>query len=308
MSIILRALKKVQNQELDKKTADEKSSGESSPEVPLESSEGVSPEDASLQLQASAETPSASARAAEHIRSSRIPWILLGLITVLGLLATAWFATEIYVNMKSDSPEADLQARTGAKDNGQPVKQEALIEPPAQRPGEPATPAPNPEAAPAPTVAQPNAAASEQSAKPATRPAEISPAPPPARQTQPPHIALPKPAQKPVLPPLAPAEPESSVTETAPEPEPAAVSEPALTPIQPQPKEAEPAPKESQPQPQGKPELKINAIAWREQEPKAIVNMQRVYVGDVIEGATVKEIRRKSVIFEYDGEEFEVRF
>lgn len=58
----------------------------------------------------------------------------------------------------------------------------------------------------------------------------------------------------------------------------------------------------------GKPELKINAIAWRAEEPKAIVNMQRVYVGDVIEGATVLAIQRKSILFEYDGEPFEVRF
>jgi hypothetical protein len=58
----------------------------------------------------------------------------------------------------------------------------------------------------------------------------------------------------------------------------------------------------------GRPEFKINAIAWKNEEPRAIVNMQRVYEGDVIEGAKVLAIKRKVVVFEYEGEIFEVRF
>ncbi len=58
----------------------------------------------------------------------------------------------------------------------------------------------------------------------------------------------------------------------------------------------------------GRPELKINAIAWRAKEPKAIVNMQSVRVGDVIEGAKVLSIEKKIIFFVYEGEFFEVRF
>ena len=58
----------------------------------------------------------------------------------------------------------------------------------------------------------------------------------------------------------------------------------------------------------GRPEFKINAIAWQNEEPRAIVNMQSIYEGDVIEGATVVAIKRKLVIFEYEGETFKVRF
>jgi hypothetical protein len=73
----------------------------------------------------------------------------------------------------------------------------------------------------------------------------------------------------------------------------------------------EPAPapvKEAKPQKKERPKLKINAIAWRSDEPKAIVNMQRVFEGDVIEGATVLAIKRKIIEFEYEGETFVVRF
>ena len=66
--------------------------------------------------------------------------------------------------------------------------------------------------------------------------------------------------------------------------------------------------KEPKPEKGGRPDLKINAIAWRSEEPKAIVNMQRVYEGDVIEGATVLAIQRKAILFEYKGESFEIRF
>jgi hypothetical protein len=69
-----------------------------------------------------------------------------------------------------------------------------------------------------------------------------------------------------------------------------------------------PPPKEPVLDSQGRPVLKINAIAWRGSEPKAIVNMQRVFEGDVIEGATVLAIQRKAILFEYEGKPFEVRF
>jgi hypothetical protein len=71
---------------------------------------------------------------------------------------------------------------------------------------------------------------------------------------------------------------------------------------------AAPVMKEAEPEKRGRPEFKINAIAWKNKEPRAIVNMQSVYEGDTIEGATVLAIKRKMVFLEYEGETFEIRF
>ena len=102
-------------------------------------------------------------------------------------------------------------------------------------------------------------------------------------------IERPLPVEQPVI---AQAPPESVVPA-------APVVEPAQPPA---------AVKEAPPQKPERPKLKINAIAWRNEEPKAVVNMQSVYEGDIIEGATVLAIRRMIIVFEFEGETFEVRF
>jgi hypothetical protein len=130
--------------------------------------------------------------------------------------------------------------------------------------------------------------------------------------------ALSEPQEKPATEPAAdipadskPARPSIvEVVDAEPEPEPPrqVVVKTSAKPVSPAPVPAPPVSEKPKPKREERPALKINAIAWRNEEPKAIVNMQRVYEGDVIEGATVLAIQRKSIIFEYDGESFEVRF
>jgi hypothetical protein len=110
-------------------------------------------------------------------------------------------------------------------------------------------------------------------------------------------------AQPAVSPPAQPVAVEAAPQPAATEPD---VQEPA--PDSPAPARASPEAKEPKPAEEGRPTLKINAIAWKNREPKAVVNMQTIYEGDVVEGATVLAIQRKAILFEYKGETFEVRF
>lgn len=242
MSIILKALKKVQNQE----SADASMAGSPGSDMDQVASAKASPG------QSQPETGDSSSRFGAG------PKALLGLVLLLGVFSTGWFASRILDNMRSGA--ADNQASSQAN-----VEQIARSVEPAKPPIE--------------------------SAPMAVAPAKTPPAP---VETAPPMEAAPAPTPKVIA---------ASVAKPTPAPPPPP-PKPKVKPVAPKPSPV----KEAKPVREGRPELKINAIAWRAKEPKAIVNMQRVYAGDTIEGATVLAIQRKSVLFEYDGETFEVRF
>ncbi len=267
MSIILKALKRIQEQKEEPKprplgTGPEKSSEPSgaavSPVAPARMDRKKPADAGAFQVRTTraGRGPSIAPQAGvERHRFGTAPKALLGLIVVLGVFTTGWFVSTIYSNLK-------LAANTGeagpqAVNVSQPMPPES--QPVAAVPSQ--APAPVPvETAAASAVIETAAAAVES--------------PPPA---------TPEPKEEPS---------EDIVSRAKPvEPEPAVHVE-----------------KEAKPIKKGRPELKINAIAWRRKEPRAIVNKQPVYVGDVIEGATVLAIQKGRVLLEYDGEPFEVRF
>lgn len=303
MSIILRALKKIQNQGLDEQSAvDEQSAREPSDELSFPSElrgpDGFSPAEQGFTLET--DRGAAHPQAADtgiRIKSSKILWMLLGLIAVLGLFATVWFASEIYKNFQAGST-GGLQAQTENPSNVEPVGRKPVRTQPAEQAGVPVA-----ESAPKPEGASQPAEQRQEETVVQTAAASLETTPPPAEQQPAGEAPGPGLEESNVPTPIEPATPSAEPP----------MKEPADTQIisastLPHESMTESAPKEGEPQAGGRPELKINAIAWRAEEPKAIVNMQRVYVGDIIEGATVKEIRRKSVVFEFQGEEFEVRF
>jgi len=277
MSIILKALKKIQDQqgahspgEQDAKiAAGEKAAKDSAFPVSLRGPlKGKRSPDAAEAIAADIDierlTPHGlkAPRPTAHHRFGLGPKALLVLLVCLGVFTTGWFASRIYINMKFVSgltaaePQAyiELQAKSVEAENVVP-------------PGEPIAPQPaRMEAAPVPVKAGP--------------PPESAPAPAAPSQF---HVAGA---------PIAEPPPEEAVVV-------AAAVGPARTP---------PAVKEARPERKGRPEFKINAIAWKNAEPRAIVNMQSVYEGDMIEGATVLAIGRKIIVFQYEGETFEVRF
>jgi len=247
MSIILRALKKVQDQKAARPPAQPDAESGKLAE-PVRDGPSSQPDEASTSTRSG--PPAASARAAAgHNRFGVGPKVLLGLMAVLGVVTSGWFFSRIYVGFNPPTAE-----------------------PPATNP-------PITEKLAAPSVEQPPPA-----------PAAPAAATTPAAQTA-----------------------RASVSEPPAEPVVDVAGESASARVKPVAQTAEAAPpqreeKEPAPEVEGPKKLKINAIAWKAAEPKAIVNMQRVYVGDVIEGATVIAIRRKSILFRRDGERFEVRF
>lgn len=83
------------------------------------------------------------------------------------------------------------------------------------------------------------------------------------------------------------------------------VSEPPPSPANPE------ATAVAKPVPAQKPALKINVLRpSSEQFPEAlaVVNRQKVAVGDSVDGAKVLEMRADGILFEYAGESFFVRF
>jgi len=283
MSIILRALKKIQNQEY-KQPSQEVSGGVETGDMPEPLSAAPSPLFEGKELRQPAAVggifdrhgPAQSharlsamreAAAARH-RLGNVPKVLIGLIIALGVFATGWFGSNIYVNFRG--------AAIGPTDVGPQVevaKQEAVTQ-----------------------------GASSQNL-PEQPPARVSP----ESLTAPVEKAADT-RQTPVQRPIAPAAQELASAPGAIENQSASFEN---TSVGARPAGSEgrrSARKEARPERKGRPAFKINAIAWRAEEPKAIVNMQRVFVGDVIEGATVKAIQRKSILFEYEGETFEVRF
>lgn len=215
-----------------------------------------------------------AARPAAHHRFGLGPKALLILLICLGVFTTGWFASRIYVSVKLASGTNAPEPPPASEQTVRIIQAEEVVQPPSSRPvaSEPAQTPPSTDEAATSSEGEPGAA---ESSRPQIARASVmeSPLPP----------AQPASAQAP---------PESVVPA-------AAAAEPAQTP---------PAVKEALPQKPKRPELKINAIAWKNKEPKAIVNMQSVYEGDTIEGATVLAIRRKIIIFEFGGETFEVRF
>jgi hypothetical protein len=305
MSIILRALKKIQNQEGNEKQFIEAQTGE-------ELSPGFSPDKASLaeavnpsefasgsgsysEKALSPDYPETAETGDKKDRISRIPRLLIGMLIVLGIVSTGWFFNVIYKN-HSDKEKVVQQAR----------QEEEKAAEPAQPEPQPAKAAPEPASVAATVVLSASA-----EVPPAAVPKKpvAKPAPPPAQPDVPSPQAQPVAQETP-----APDELPSPATEDLEMPvlepgirDPLAFAEASIDfPLQS--KEASFVPEREPVEKKERPELKINAIAWRSEEPKAIVNMQRVYVGDVVDGALVKQIGRKSITFEFEGEEFEVRF
>jgi type II secretory pathway component PulC len=60
-------------------------------------------------------------------------------------------------------------------------------------------------------------------------------------------------------------------------------------------------------QQQKEPSFKLNYIVTSGQEKRAMINNQKVIVGDVISGATVKRINSDSVYLLYEGKQQELR-
>ena len=271
MSIILKALKKIQEQE--EKRAGKISSAKAAKEKRVQARPPVSPApspppgDSAAHLEAVPDGPGRPQSALRHPVLSAAgtarpesphrfglgPKALLGLLVLLGVFTTGWFFNKIFINM---NPAADTETSAPSTDAEQPVNviRAVQVRPPIGE-AEASVPAQTAPATTEPTAGKEGAPASEA-------------APAPAAQPSPP-----RPAAQPVEP------------------------EPAPAPV-----------KEAKPQKKERPKFKINAIAWRSDEPKAIVNMQRVFEGDVIEGATVLAIKRKIIEFEYEGETFVVRF
>ncbi len=289
MSIILRALKKIQDQQENPPSPGPDAEGaveqkaDDATAVPARAPKPESPPGAMTAGKSAERVALLGLQTARHAPGHRFgsgPVALLSLLICLGVFTTGWFASRIYVNTKlaSDATVPETPPKTPPV-----IEQEPVVEPAAPI-------AKVEEAQPPPSQAQPveQAPAPAQTEPPPT--GEVAPAP---------EIAPPPPesqlARAPVIeqPVIAQAPPPESVVPAAP------VVEPAQPPA---------AVKEAQPQKPERPKLKINAIAWRNEEPKAVVNMQSVYEGDIIEGATVLAIRRMIIVFEFEGETFEVRF
>jgi len=274
MSIILNALKKVQDQEADRGSAGARDASDDKRSAAADTSRsrGIS--------RSAGQTGFSAAGDAAEIRHrfGMGPTVLLGLIVLLGVFTTGWFVGRIYLGAKPVSeatvaeaiPEAVEPPKIATAAQASPVEPTAEVEqaiarpqqepPPAMVEGAPVaeTPVPRPPAPEPPVVVASVAAPPPQPVEPALKPAreEII-------------VYVPK--------------------LVAEEPAPAPIKEPRTVE-------------------KGRPEFKINAIAWRSEEPRAVVNMQSVYEGDVIEGATVLAIRRMTVVLEYEGETFELRF
>ena len=264
MSIILRALKKIQEQEAGRS---------------LDSSSAEMPAD-----EKKASTASFIPRPAETVRPQMAspPVVprhafgsglkaLLGLLVILGIATTVWFASRIYLNLQTGPEIAQEGMPVFA---GEPAEHAEAVAP-LPVPGEPETLEAVPVTAPA-IAEEPGAPQPEPQAAAATSEPQISSA------------SLAQPVRPAAAPP------------------PIVIEVPVVESSEPTP--SVPAIKEARPAKAGRPEFKINAIAWKNKEPRAIVNMQSIYEGDVIEGATVVSIKRKVVVFEYEGEIFEVRF
>lgn len=209
-----------------------------------------------------------------------------------------------------------------------PTATPAPAPPPAPVPSAPIPPpevAPEPESAavevaePAPVVA-PDAgpasvaevAAAEIEPAPAAEPAPIAPSPEPAAASPAPEAAVTV-AESPIAEEPTPPTPEEG------EPTPAVITVAQAPPPPPELVEPEPQP-EAPPVRVARParpqdgvdalraSLKINAIRYSQKDPRAIVNLQRVFEGDVVNGVRVVRIQADRILFEADGTQFTLRF
>jgi len=317
MSIILRALKKVQNQREEppppvsaEEAAELKEAGTDTnmppPSPPMAAEDTARFDDISTLAADGGEeqedpvlTPAGEVRHGFGLG----PKTLLGLLLILGIFTTGWFASKIYLSLNSGGAATKADSSAGAK---QPLKHMRA----ARAPLPPAEPAPPAEPPPAQQPVPAGAVVVVEPPRAEPRAPAVEEPPAPVQASAPLDVAPPQPLASSVKVEAAPvviSEVEPAMSE--PEPPPPSVAKQYLRQtksVVPEP--APPAEKESLPVKKGRPELKINAIAWKAKEPKAIVNMQRVRVGDVIEGAKVLAIKKKIIFFEYDGEFFEVRF
>ena len=271
MSIILKALRKVQhqnNEQPSRPSSTASGKDAAAPQGPSMGSHSTSSSGGSIPAvsrdRTHAQEDSGAIKppheAAERHLFGSVPKLLIAVVVTVGMFATGWFLNRIYSNFPSVTETREAKSRVDA---GQ-----ALPE------------------ADAPRGIPPR---DQEVVSAALRPAVTDT---PAVES----ATVPVPAPSPQV-------ARTSVTESPPQPPaPAAVPGPSGL------EAADHVEKEVKPKEPGRPKLKINAIAWRMVEPKAIVNMRVVFVGDVIEGATVVAIRRTSVIFEFEGETFEVRF
>lgn len=273
MSIILNALKKVQNQEADRGSAGARDASDDKRSAAADTSRSRGIFRSAPTVPAGQTGFSAAGDAAEiRHRFGMGPTVLLGLIVLLGVFTTGWFVGRIYLGAK---PVSEATVAEAIPETVEPPKIATAAQAPSVEPA-----IAEPEQEPPPAMVE--------SAPVAETPVPRPPAPePPVVVTS---VAAPPP--RPVEPALKPAREEIIVYVpklVAEEPAPAPIKEPRTVE-------------------KGRPEFKINAIAWRSEEPRAVVNMQSVYEGDVIEGATVLAIRRMTVVLEYEGETFELRF
>jgi len=283
MSIILKALRKVQHQNSEQP---------SDPPAPARGKGGDALRDATTGSEPTSATSGSRTVASADIRARQaragatssettgrhrfggVPKLLLAVVVAVGMFATGWFLNRIYSNFASETEAREARSRI---DVGE-------VQPPADAP-----------------AAVPSQA--EQIVPAAPEPSVVHPAEPTS-------------SNRSVVPPIV-APPPQVIRASAVEPPP---RPPAETPAEESPASSTVAAERSEPRMAGRhekeagptkaerPKFKINAIAWRLAEPKAVVNMRVVYVGDVIEGATVVAIHKTSVIFEFEGETFEVRF
>ena len=288
MSIILRALKKVQEQDAEQETGsispEATSIGGAASDVPAVTSSRAG----QMSVGADSVTHGASA-AGDRLSSSQVfrhsfglaPKALLVLLVVLGMCTTGWFASKIYLNLKLAS-EASASRTSSGSAGGEPEEHTQIAEAASADDG-------------AATVLENGAPALSEAATRARSPEEgdsrlAKAEPHPAR------AAVGAIADRPTQPTAEPNATSEVIYYAAESPAPIKPNPPAVIV------------KEAMPEKKGRPELKINAIAWKNEEPRAIVNMQSVYEGDLIEGAKVLAIKRKIIVFEYEGETFEVRF
>ena len=265
------------------------------------------------------------AQPARPARARRGPKVLLLLLMVIGIGAMGWFymaltdtggpLVESPAVARRPPPTPKPAAPTPAAPAPEQPAQAAptAIPAPAARPTTAVTPAPEAPASGAPEAApEPQAVAAAPTPEPAPEPAPVAPEP-----TLAPHTVAATPAPEPALVAAAaePAAPAAATPEPAPapgpEPEPLMVAE-APVPAAPAAPETAMAPPPAPASPVDlaaiRSGIKINAIRYGDEEPRAIVNLQRVFEGDSVAGVRVVKILRDRIEFDAGGTTFTMRF
>lgn len=270
-------------------------------------------EAAPLQEFAAVGTPAAPPRAGIAARAGLA-------VLSLALIATISWAVTTFRQLGSSPTQVAAVPATPA---AAPTAPQPTVVPPPAAPAEPApvpvAAVPAPAAEPAPVMAPdaepvsveevtatelataaPVVAARAEPAIPSAEPTDIEPDVPVAV------AALPT---EPELPVVEPPATEAPVVEAPP------AEIPAAAPV-----EAEPTPADMAPTPvvaQAPPadpvetlreSLKIHAIRYSPDDPRAIVNLRRVFEGDTVAGARIVKIQPDRILFESGGTQFTLRF